>query len=132
MADQLISPVPDNAPELPKRRGIKTDSGWINYDITHYWAYHSRIGEILGYTVRYETPEGKYDFYIPKGNELLKVNFYRKDSGNLPEIYRKLKSFSANIYKGFMTCFRLGCCFGVFQEDCFLRKLIIEQQKFFL
>jgi putative DNA primase/helicase len=59
MADKLISPVPDNAPELPKRRGIKTDSGWINYDITHYWAYHSRTGEILGYTVRYETPEGK-------------------------------------------------------------------------
>ena len=59
MADKLISPIPDNAPELPKRRGIKTDSGWINYDITHYWPYHSRTGEILGYTVRYETPDGK-------------------------------------------------------------------------
>ena len=56
---KIIQPVPDNAPSLPSRKGIKTKSGWINYDIDHLWGYHNRTGQVIGYTIRYETPEGK-------------------------------------------------------------------------
>jgi len=55
----LVSTVPANAPALPTERRIKTDAGWAAYPITHYWPYHDRLGNVVGYVVRYETPTGK-------------------------------------------------------------------------
>ena len=56
---KLISPVPPDAPPVPTHRNKKIKEEWQHYQITHYWPYHSPIGELLFYVVRYETPEGK-------------------------------------------------------------------------
>lgn len=58
MPDKLISPIPENTPDLPKQRKAKLDGQWVSYDISHYWPYRDRTGSVLGYVVRYQLPDG--------------------------------------------------------------------------
>ena len=65
MPDKLITPIPENAPPLPKQRTIpeKNAEGkivnWLHYEITHYWPYHNAEGQITHYVVRYQLPDGE-------------------------------------------------------------------------
>lgn len=62
---KIITPIPDNAPGLPKKRSIpiKDASGnitdWHHYDITHCWPYHTVDGKISHYVVRYTNADGE-------------------------------------------------------------------------
>jgi putative DNA primase/helicase len=54
-----IDPIPDDAPELPKQRNVKSDDGtWQHYTYTHVWPYRDVSG-LRGFVTRYETPTGK-------------------------------------------------------------------------
>jgi len=58
----LVHPVPADAPPLPTDRRLPPAEGskdWRRYTITHYWPYRDRLGSLLGYVVRYDTPTGK-------------------------------------------------------------------------
>lgn len=87
----LISPIPDDAPELPKYRTLpeKDDTGkvikWNKYQIQHHWPYYTEDGKISHYVVRYhndamqvkETPpmclssENKWVFKTLPGKRIL-------------------------------------------------------------
>jgi putative DNA primase/helicase len=57
---ERVSPVPDDAPAVPPERAVNLkNKDWVRYPITHYWEYRDRLGNTIGYVVRYETPTGK-------------------------------------------------------------------------
>lgn len=70
--DALIYPVPADAPPLPEYIWRKNGNGLVKYPITHRWAYRSPLGDLLGYTVRIQPPEGK---------EILPYTFWSQKNG---------------------------------------------------
>lgn len=61
---RIIDPVPEDAPEPPKKYGTyeRPESGkkvWIEYDIKVYYKYKNEVGELIGYTCRVEPGNGK-------------------------------------------------------------------------
>lgn len=54
-----LSPVPADAPALPTERAQQINGEWVRFPITHYWRYTDRVGNTIGYVVRYETVQGK-------------------------------------------------------------------------
>ncbi len=58
-----ILPVPDDAPEPPKKftrnEGSEGAKKTVQYPLTHLWEYKSETGALLGYVTRFEGPSGK-------------------------------------------------------------------------
>ena len=55
----ILWPCPADAPVPPDVRHVKTDSGWQHYTITLKNPYYNQLGQLLGYSMRYEIPTGK-------------------------------------------------------------------------
>lgn len=54
-----VFPVPADAPAPPDSFPKNVNGEWVRYKLQHKWEYRDRLGDLLGYVVRYETPEGK-------------------------------------------------------------------------
>ena len=57
-----VDPVPESgAPAVPTRRTLPgaVAGEWVHYDLKFLWPYRTDSGQLRGYVVRYETPDGK-------------------------------------------------------------------------
>jgi putative DNA primase/helicase len=56
---QIVAPVATDAPKPPTEFKTKINDKWVKYPATQYYEFHAPDGRLLGFDIRFETPEGK-------------------------------------------------------------------------